>query len=155
FAIHEAAFNAIHPDRSMPVPADIVRRIERYLNDPHCSDPSTPARCQDTIINGDHGKFVTRQLGWASAAIDDVCYERNRLPRQMLANCAREGRPQSENYVLPTGHSVRIALAPERLAEVGSGQCTWTWQPRGGGARSQPRQRPCNAEVTIEQVPYV
>src|SRR5262245_4646012 len=155
FALHEAAFKAVHPDPSAPVPADIIQRIERYLNDPHCSDPSTPLRCQQTIIKGEHRKFAERQVGWASATIDDVCYERNRHPRQMLANCVREGRPRSENYVLPTGHSVSIALAPERIAEVGQGQCTWTWQPRAGGARSQPRQRPCDATVTIEQVPYV
>src|SRR5216683_998609 len=48
FALHEAAFNAARGDPSAPVPADIVWRTERRLNDPDCKDASTPDRCAAT-----------------------------------------------------------------------------------------------------------
>jgi hypothetical protein len=34
FALHEAAFNAVRGDPSQPLPADIIWRTERALNDP-------------------------------------------------------------------------------------------------------------------------
>ena len=48
FALHEAAFNAARGDTSAPLPADIVWRTERALNDPDCKDASTPDRCAAT-----------------------------------------------------------------------------------------------------------
>ena len=48
FALHEAAFNAARGDPSAPLPADIVWRTERALNDPDCKDASTPDRCAAT-----------------------------------------------------------------------------------------------------------
>ena len=40
----QAAFNAVRGDPSGPLPADIVWRTERALNDPDCRDASTPDR---------------------------------------------------------------------------------------------------------------
>src|SRR5215831_8191095 len=42
FALHEAAFNAVRGDPSAALPADIIWRTERALNDPDCKDASTP-----------------------------------------------------------------------------------------------------------------
>jgi hypothetical protein len=38
FALHEAAYNAVRGDPSSPLPADIIWRTERRLNDPDCKD---------------------------------------------------------------------------------------------------------------------
>jgi len=48
FALHEAAFNAARGDPASPLPADIIWRTERQLNDPDCKDASTPDRCAAT-----------------------------------------------------------------------------------------------------------
>jgi hypothetical protein len=48
FALHETAFNAVRGDPSGSLPADIVWRTERALNDPDCKDASTPDRCAAT-----------------------------------------------------------------------------------------------------------
>src|SRR5262245_34413081 len=48
FALHEAAFNAARGDPANPLPADIVWRTERALNNPDCKDASTPDRCAAT-----------------------------------------------------------------------------------------------------------
>src|SRR4051794_11336291 len=48
FALHEAAFNAARGDPSGPLPADIVWRTERKLNDPDCKDATNPDRCAAT-----------------------------------------------------------------------------------------------------------
>ena len=49
FALHEAAFGAVRGDPSGPLPADIIWRTERALNDPDCKDASTPDRCAAKI----------------------------------------------------------------------------------------------------------
>ena len=38
FALHEAAFNAARGDPASPLPADIIWRTERALNNPDCKD---------------------------------------------------------------------------------------------------------------------
>ena len=48
FALHERAFGAVRGDAESPVPADIVLRTERRLNDPDCRDKTTPASCART-----------------------------------------------------------------------------------------------------------
>src|SRR5262245_65102985 len=48
FALHETAFKAARGDPSAPIPADIIWRTERALNDPDCKDASTPDRCAAT-----------------------------------------------------------------------------------------------------------
>jgi len=42
FALHEAAFNAVRGDLSQPLPADIIWRTERALNDPTARMPRRP-----------------------------------------------------------------------------------------------------------------
>jgi hypothetical protein len=48
FALHEKAFDAVRGAAESPIPADIVWRTERRLNDPDCKDKSTPAACART-----------------------------------------------------------------------------------------------------------
>ena len=60
FALHEAAFNAVRGNGALP--ADVVWRIERKLNDPDCKDASTPDKCADTA--GPH--YQQSRLGWAA-----------------------------------------------------------------------------------------
>src|SRR5688572_12346025 len=48
FALHENAFNALRGDPRNPVPANMVSRIERRLNDPDCRDAATPDTCAAT-----------------------------------------------------------------------------------------------------------
>ena len=60
FALHEAAFNAVRGNGALP--ADVVWRIERKLNDPDCKDASTPDKCVDTA--GPH--YQQSRLGWAA-----------------------------------------------------------------------------------------
>ena len=45
FALHEAAFKAVRGDANSQIPADIVWRLERRLNDPDCKDRSSPSAC--------------------------------------------------------------------------------------------------------------
>ena len=45
FALHEAAYGAVRGDPASALPNDIVWRTERRLNDPDCTDKSSPGRC--------------------------------------------------------------------------------------------------------------
>ena len=45
FALHEKAFEAVRGKADSPLPANIVWRTERRLNDPDCADKSSPGRC--------------------------------------------------------------------------------------------------------------
>src|SRR5688500_4321898 len=47
FALHEKAFDAVRGKPDSPLPANIVWRTERRLNDPDCADKSSPGRCYD------------------------------------------------------------------------------------------------------------
>ena len=76
FALHEAAFNAVRGDPSQPLPADIIWRTERALNDPDCQDASTPDRCAATAGK----RYQQSRLGWADKACFGV-HCRSRTPR--------------------------------------------------------------------------
>src|SRR4051812_49007370 len=71
FAQHEAAFNAVRG--TGPLPADIIWRTERRLNDPDCKDSSTPDRCAATAGK----RYQQSRLGWAALSLNDNCYEVN------------------------------------------------------------------------------
>ena len=153
FEIHESAFKAVRGDSAALLPADIIWRMERHLNDPVCGDPSTPASCQASVH--DYHRFNESRLGWAARTVNDLCYERLQLPRHVLATCDRGPNRVPENYVLPTSHSIGVWLSPERQREAGDAQCSWRWQPRAGGSWSAPATKPCSDKLVIEHVPYV
>ncbi len=66
FALHEKAFDAVRGKAESPLPANIVWRTERRLNDPDCADKSSPARCAATARKG----FETSRLGWAAQTLE-------------------------------------------------------------------------------------
>jgi hypothetical protein len=151
FALHEAAFNAIRGDASMPLPADVVWRTERRLNDPDCKDASTPDRCAATAGK----RYHQSRMGWAAQTVGETCYEDNARPRRYASVCERSyswGKAK-EDYVLPEAHTVTIRIAPEKLVD-GTADCTWTWQPRRAGGRALTKRIACSAVLTIPRVPF-
>ena len=151
FALHEAAFNAARGDPSAPLPADIVWRTERALNDPDCKDASTPDRCAATAGK----RYQQSRLGWAAQTLDETCYESNGRPRRYAGICERKYSwgTAKEDYVLPEAHTVAIRIAPGQLASV-SGDCIWAWQPRRVGGKAETKRSPCTDKLTIARVPY-
>ena len=151
FALHEAAFNAVRGDPSGPLPADIVWRTERALNDPDCRDASTPDRCAATAGR----RYQQSRLGWAAQTLGDTCYESNGHPRRYAVVCERKYSwgAAREDYVLPEAHTVAIRIAPGLLAGV-SGDCVWAWQPRRAGGKTETKRTACTDKLTIARVPY-
>ena len=151
FALHEAAFNAARGDPSAPLPADIVWRTERALNDPDCKDASTPDRCAATAGK----RYQQSRLGWAAQTLDETCYESNGRPRRYAGVCERKYSwgTAKEDYVLPEAHTVAIRIAPGQLAGV-SGDCIWAWQPRRAGGKTETKRSACTDKLTIARVPY-
>ncbi len=151
FALHEAAFNAVRGDPSAPLPADIIWRTERALNDPDCKDASTPDRCAATAGK----RYQQSRLGWAAQTLGETCYESNGRPRRYSPTCERRYSwgTAKEDYVLPEAHTVAIRIAPEQLANV-SGDCTWTWQVRKAGGKAQSKRIACKDKLTIARVPH-
>jgi hypothetical protein len=149
FALHERAFAALRGEGAMP--ADIVWRIERRLNDPDCRDPSTPDSCAATRRR----QYEQSRLGWAARTLGAICYESHARPRRYPVQCERRYSwgTAKEDYVLPEAHTVSITLAPQHLAGAG-GECVWTWQPRRPGGRTETRRQPCKNPLTIARVPY-
>jgi len=155
FALHEAAFNAARGDPSAPLPADIIWRTERRLNDPDCKDASNPDRCEAT-----GGKrYQQSRLGWAAQTVGETCYDSNGHPRRYMPVCERKYSWGSakEDYVLPEAHTVNIRIAPEQLADV-TGDCIWSWQPRKSsdkaGGKVESKKLACKDKLTIARVPY-
>jgi len=151
FALHETAFNAVRGDPSGPLPADIVWRTERALNDPDCKDASTPDRCAATAGK----RYQQSRLGWAAQTLGDTCYESDGRPRRYAVVCGRKYSwgTAKEDYVLPEAHTVAIRIAPAQLASV-SGDCIWAWQPRQAGGKTETRRTACSDKLTIARVPY-
>jgi hypothetical protein len=132
FVLHEAAFNAIRDNPSVPPPADIIWRTERRLNDPDCKDASTPDRCAATAGK----RYQQSRMGWAAQTLGETCYEGGARPRY-AAVCERSyswGKAK-EGYVLPDAHTVAIRIAPDHLVGV-TGDCTWL------GSRARPAAKP-------------
>ena len=124
--------------RKRPLPANIVWRTERRLNDPDCTDKSSPGRCYDTKRAG----YERSRLGWAAQTLESVCYERNSRPFRYPAVCERQYSwgTAKEDYILPDAHTVDVTLSPERLAEAGTGECTFSWLPRAGAGKGETHQ---------------
>ena len=146
FKLHEDAYRLVRGSGET-VPADIVERVERCLNDPA---PRSPC-----AVLGRGVPEEAKRRGWASRTLDDVCYERGAAPRHYPVRCARERRTGMalEDYVLPTSHTVSIGLSPAMLAQAGSGACTWNWHSRAGGVVKS-ITAPCAQRLTIEAVPF-
>ena len=151
FALHEAAFNSVRGDPSSPIPADIIWRVERRLNDPDCKDSSSPDRCAATAGK----RYEQSRMGWAAQTIGETCYESDGHPRRYSPVCDRKYSwgTAKEDYILPEAHTVQIKIAPEQIADV-TGDCVWTWQPRKSGGKVETRKQACKNQLTIARVPY-
>jgi hypothetical protein len=151
FALHEAAFNAVRGDPNGPLPADIIWRTERRLNDPDCKDASTPDTCAATA----RARYAPSRLGWAAQTLGETCYESDGRPRRYSVVCDRKYSwgTAKEDYVLPEAHTVAIQIAPGQLAGV-TGDCLWTWQPRKPGGKAEAKKLACKDKLTIARVPY-
>jgi hypothetical protein len=152
FEAQEKAFEAVRGTPGQPVPANIMWRVERRLNDPDCKDSSSPDACLATARPG----FGRSRLGWAAQTVDVTCYDRNARPRRYPATCDRQYSwgTAKEDLILPDAHTVVMQIAPERLAAIGAGDCTWTWQPRKAGGRPETKIQPCSAKLVIKRVPF-
>jgi lysophospholipase L1-like esterase len=152
FDMHAKAFADARGSADSPLPADIVWRTERRLNDPDCRDRSTPESCGATR----RARYEASRLGWASLTLDQVCYERNARPRRYPVACERQYSwgTAKEDYILPDAHTVVIQLAPAALAEAANGECIWVWQPRGPNSRAESRKQACKDKLTIRRVPF-
>lgn len=152
FDMYERAYAAVRGDASKPLPDKIIWKTERRLNDPDCKDPSSPAACAASA----RARYEISRQGWASQTVDFTCYDRNARPRRYMSTCDRQYSwgTAKEDYVLPDAHTVVVRLAPERLAEVQAGECTWSWRPRRAGAGGETRKQPCKDKFVIKRVPF-
>jgi hypothetical protein len=152
FEAQEKAFDAVRGAPGQPLPANILWRVERRLNDPDCRDATSPDACLATARPG----FERSRLGWAAQTVDVTCYDRNARPRRYPAACERQYSwgTVREDLILPDAHTVVMQIAPERLAAIAGGDCTWTWQPRKAGGRAETKTQPCNAKLVIRRVPF-
>ena len=150
FNMHEKAYDAVRGKADSPLPANMVWRTERRLNDPDCADKSTPARCLATARKG----YERSRLGWAAQTLDMVCYERNSRPFRYPTVCERQYSwgTAKEDYVLPDAHTVEVKLSAERATEAAAGECSWSFQPRAGKGESA--KQPCKNTFVIKRVPY-
>ncbi|HKD31467.1 MAG TPA: hypothetical protein VKC66_36885 [Xanthobacteraceae bacterium] len=152
FEVQERAFNAVRGSPGQPLPANILWKVERRLNDPDCKDSSTPDNCLATARPG----FERSRLGWASQTVDLNCYDRNARPRRYIVMCDRQYSwgTAREDYILPDAHTVIMQIAPERLATAGTGDCVWTWQPKRGALPAETRKQACHLKLVIRRVPF-
>src|SRR2546430_17698194 len=84
FTLHDKAFAAVRGDAESPVPADIVLRTERRLNDPDCRDRTTPAACGNTAGRG----YEQARPGRGGKTNFPPCFVSERRPRGDLPPCA-------------------------------------------------------------------
>src|SRR5215469_13207819 len=152
FEVQERAFNAVRGSPGQPLPANILWKVERRLNDPDCRDSSTPDNCLATARQG----FERSRLGWAAQTLDLNCYDRSARPRRYTLACNRQYSwgTAKEDYILPDAHTVIIGIAPERLPTAGVGECVWTWQPKKAGLPAETRKQACNLKLVIKRVPF-
>jgi lysophospholipase L1-like esterase len=152
FDVQEKAFNGVRGSAGQPLPANILWRVERRLNDPDCKDSSTPDNCLATARPG----FERSRLGWAAQTVDLNCYDRNARPRRYMVMCDRQYSwgAAREDYILPDAHTVVMQIAPEHLATAGAGDCVWTWQPKKAGLPAETRKQACNLKLVIRRVPF-
>jgi len=150
FDMYAQAYPVARGEGTKALPADIIWRTERKLNDPDCRDASTPDRCLATA----RSRYDNQRLGWAAETLDAVCYDSSH--GRYLTNCERRYSwgTAREDYVLPEAHTVAVKLSKERLAEVGQGSCQWSWTARKAGGKTETRTQSCAAPLVIARVPF-
>src|SRR5437763_1989561 len=85
FALHDKAFHEVRGDPKGAVPADIIWRTERRLNDPDCKDSTSPTTCAATA----RAHYNESRLGWAAKTLPTACYDNVGRPRHYPVQCER------------------------------------------------------------------
>ncbi len=152
FDMYEHAFDAVRGDPNSPVPDKVIWKTERRLNDPDCKDASSPNACANTARKN----YEASRMGWAARTVNFTCYDRSARPRHYMTTCARQYSwgTVKEDYILPEAHTVRVWIAPEVLAGLPAGECTWTWTPHRAGLAGETRKQPCKEQFLIKRLPY-
>jgi hypothetical protein len=152
FDMQERAFAAVRGDLNAPLPDKIIWKTERRLNDPDCKDASNPDNCAATA----RARYEVSRQGWAAQTVDVTCFDRNARPRHYMVTCDRQYSwgTAKEDYVLPDAHTVIVHIAPEQLAGLPAGDCTWSWTPRRPGAHGETRKQACKDKFVIKRLPY-
>src|SRR5262249_12182067 len=96
-----------------------------------------------------------RRRGGAARRGGDRCKHTTGPPRRYSALCERRYSwgTAREDYVLPQAHTVAIRIAPQQLGGA-NGECTWSWQARKAGSKTESRRMACADKLTIARVPY-
>jgi hypothetical protein len=152
FDMYERAFTAVRGDPNAPLPDKIIWKTERRLNDPDCKDSSTPNACAASARHN----YETSRQGWAAQTVDATCYDRTARPRHYMSVCQRQygWGSAKEDYVLPEAHTVILWIAPEVVAALPAGDCTWTWTPHKAGVAGETRKQACKDQFVIKRLPY-
>ena len=152
FEAQEKAFAAVRGDANAPLPDKIIWKTERRLNDPDCKDATSPTACAGTA----RARYETSRQGWAAQTLDFTCFDRNARPRRYMTTCDRQYSwgTAKEDYVLPDAHTVIVSIAPDVLAAIPTGDCTWVWTPRRAGVAGETRKQACKEKLVIKRLPY-
>src|SRR5262249_3899521 len=77
------------------------------------------------------------------------------VPAAILCSASADipGALAREDYVLPEAHTVAIRIAPQQLGST-NGECTWSWQARKTGGKTESKRLACADKLTIARVPY-
>jgi len=139
FAMHEEGVPRSAGQDRQSAPGEHRVRTERALNDPNCTDKSTPAKCANTARKG----YERSRLGWAAQTLDQVCYERHSRPFRYPVVCERQYSWGStkEDLHPADAHTVDIGLSAERLAMPAQAECTGPSSPARAARRPRPRSR--------------
>ena len=152
FEAQEKAFAGVRGDLNAPLPDKIIWKTERRLNDPDCKDATSPTACAGTA----RARYETSRQGWAAQTLDFTCFDRNARPRRYMTTCDRQYSwgTAKEDYVLPDAHTVIVSIAPDVLAAIPTGDCTWVWTPRRAGVAGETRKQACKDKLVIKRLPY-
>src|SRR5262249_26466512 len=96
-----------------------------------------------------------RAPGRASRGWGEPSNDSRGRPRRYSALCERRYSwgTAREDYVLPEAHTVAIRIAPQQLSSA-NGECTWSWQARKAGSKTESKRMACADKLTIARVPY-
>jgi len=157
FDKHLRAFEAVTRPNNGVRPADVIRRMERELNSPGCTDQ----RNYDTCAASKTSEYLLRRLGWAARSDGEEAYcygyDQNAAEYQFDAKCKRyySFGAVTEDYINPASHVVRIALPATERSRFQGKTCNWKWQGRSASsANSGTVRENCNDVAVLHEIPY-
>jgi hypothetical protein len=157
FDKHLKAFDTLIKANGGARPADIIRRMERELNSPGCTDQHN----FDSCATSKTAEYFLRQQGWAarSHGDDEYCYgyDTDAEDYQFDAKCKRNYSfgAVTENFINPTSHVVKVTLPPAEQSKFGSKECVWRWDGRqAASAAHGTAQADCDSVAVLSGIPY-